>query len=144
MNRDGSAREARSLPRSTVRSEGGAISAEPVRPDIADRVDIAGLVTEFYRRAFADDLLGPAFVDVAQVDLSAHLPAAELVTITPVVIEHRLRLVGTDELSATCTPPAAAPTEFDVLPAFRGTTVHDALRVYDAYRIRRQHPRHAA
>jgi hypothetical protein len=24
-------------------------------------------------------------------------------------------------------------TEFDVLPAFRGTVVHDALSVYDAY-----------
>ncbi|WP_219419965.1 IS66 family transposase, partial [Pseudonocardia nigra] len=27
----------------------------------------------------------------------------------------------------------AAVTEFDVLPAFRGTVVHDALAVYDAY-----------
>jgi transposase len=27
----------------------------------------------------------------------------------------------------------AAVTEFDVLPAFRGTVVHDALSVYDAY-----------
>ena len=30
-------------------------------------------------------------------------------------------------------------TEFDVLPAFRGTVVHDALSVYDAY----HHARHA-
>jgi hemoglobin len=50
------------------------MSAEAVRPDIADREDIARLVTEFYRRAFADDLLGPVFVDTARVDLSAHLP----------------------------------------------------------------------
>jgi hemoglobin len=50
------------------------MSAEPVRPDIADRADISRLVTEFYRRAFADDLLGPVFVDIARVDLSAHLP----------------------------------------------------------------------
>jgi hemoglobin len=50
------------------------MSAEPVRPDIADRGDISRLVAEFYRRAFADDLLGPVFVDIARVDLSAHLP----------------------------------------------------------------------
>jgi hemoglobin len=50
------------------------MSAEPGRPDIADRADISGLVAEFYRRAFADDLLGPVFVDIARVDLSAHLP----------------------------------------------------------------------
>jgi hemoglobin len=50
------------------------MSAESVRPDIADRADISRLVTEFYRRAFADDLLGPVFVDIARVDLSAHLP----------------------------------------------------------------------
>jgi hemoglobin len=44
------------------------------RRDIADRDDIAALVAECYRRAFADNILGPVFVDVAQVDLSAHLP----------------------------------------------------------------------
>jgi hypothetical protein len=43
-------------------------------PDISDRPDITGLVTEFYRRAFADEVLGPIFVDVARVDPSAHLP----------------------------------------------------------------------
>lgn len=42
--------------------------------DIRDRTDIARLVTEFYRRAFADDLLGPIFVDIARMDLAAHLP----------------------------------------------------------------------
>jgi hemoglobin len=42
--------------------------------DIADREDIAQLVIAFYRRAFADDLLGPIFTDIAKVDLSAHLP----------------------------------------------------------------------
>jgi hemoglobin len=44
------------------------------RPDTSDRPDITGLVTEFYRRAFAGEVLGPLFVDVAPVDLSAHLP----------------------------------------------------------------------
>lgn len=50
------------------------MTAGPVRRDIADRADIAGLVTAFYRRAFADDTLGPIFVDIAQMDLPAHLP----------------------------------------------------------------------
>jgi hemoglobin len=50
------------------------VSAEPVRPDISDRGDISRRVAEFYRRAFADDLLGPVFVDIARVDLSARLP----------------------------------------------------------------------
>jgi hemoglobin len=50
------------------------MTAGPVRRDIADREDIAALVTAFYRRAFADDIFGPIFVDVAQMDLPAHLP----------------------------------------------------------------------
>lgn len=44
------------------------------RRDIADREDIVWLVAEFYRRVFADGLLGPVFVDIARVDLSVHLP----------------------------------------------------------------------
>jgi hemoglobin len=51
----------------------GMIAGAPSR-DIADREDITGLVSTFYRRAFADDILGPIFVDIAQMDLSAHLP----------------------------------------------------------------------
>lgn len=43
-------------------------------PDIATRDDIAVLVTAFYQQAFADDILGPVFLDVAQMDLPAHLP----------------------------------------------------------------------
>lgn len=42
--------------------------------DIADRRDIDGLVRDFYGRAFADPLLGPVFVDVAHMDLEAHMP----------------------------------------------------------------------
>ncbi|MHA6783232.1 group III truncated hemoglobin [Pseudonocardia saturnea] len=42
--------------------------------DIAGRADIDALVAAFYRRAFADEHLGPIFVDVARVDLSVHLP----------------------------------------------------------------------
>lgn len=50
------------------------MTAGPARRDIAGRRDISRLVAEFYRRAFADDLLGPVFVDIARVDLSVHLP----------------------------------------------------------------------
>ncbi len=42
--------------------------------DIASRDDVATLVEDFYNRCFADDLLGPVFVDVARLDLRAHLP----------------------------------------------------------------------
>ncbi|GAA1310608.1 group III truncated hemoglobin [Saccharothrix xinjiangensis] len=42
--------------------------------DLRDRRDALALVTEFYRRAFDDDLLGPVFRDAAHLDLAAHLP----------------------------------------------------------------------
>jgi hypothetical protein len=42
--------------------------------DIACRGDLSVLLTEFYRRAFADDLLGNVFVGVARLGLAAHLP----------------------------------------------------------------------
>lgn len=42
--------------------------------DIASRADILELTTTFYQRAFADDLLGPVFIDIARMDLDAHLP----------------------------------------------------------------------
>lgn len=44
------------------------------RDDIHDRADIARLVDAFYRRAFADPLIGPIFTDVAQLDLARHMP----------------------------------------------------------------------
>ncbi len=44
------------------------------RGDITNREDIASLVTAFYLRVFADDTLGSIFVDIAQMDLAAHLP----------------------------------------------------------------------
>lgn len=44
------------------------------RLDLRDRDDVSTLVDEFYRRVFADGLLGPVFVDIARVDLAAHLP----------------------------------------------------------------------
>ncbi|MEO9139091.1 MAG: group III truncated hemoglobin [Jatrophihabitans sp.] len=42
--------------------------------DLCDRDDVTTLVREFYRRAFADELLGPVFVDIAHMDLEAHMP----------------------------------------------------------------------
>jgi hemoglobin len=42
--------------------------------DITDREDLAGLLTDFYGRAFGDDLLGPVVVDIAHMDLPQHLP----------------------------------------------------------------------
>jgi hemoglobin len=50
------------------------VRCDVTRCDIADRDDITGLVAEFYRRAFADEVLGPIFFDVARVDLCAHVP----------------------------------------------------------------------
>ncbi|WP_219419534.1 IS66 family transposase, partial [Pseudonocardia nigra] len=47
-----------------------------------------------------------------------------------------LHVACTETLTAYHLHPSrgrAAVTEFDVLPAFRGTVVHDALAVYDAY-----------
>lgn len=44
------------------------------RPDIATRDDIILLLEDFYAAAFADDLLGHVFVDVARMDLATHLP----------------------------------------------------------------------
>ena len=42
--------------------------------DLTNRDDVEFLVRNFYARAFADPLLGPIFVDVARMDLAAHLP----------------------------------------------------------------------
>ena len=42
--------------------------------DLATRDDLEGLLRAFYRRAFADPVLGHVFVDVVQMDLEDHLP----------------------------------------------------------------------
>lgn len=42
--------------------------------DLTSRADVERLVVEFYRRAFADPLIGPIFTDIARMDLEAHLP----------------------------------------------------------------------
>lgn len=42
--------------------------------DIRDRRDIDGLLRAFYDDVFGDALLRPIFVDIAHMDLEAHLP----------------------------------------------------------------------
>ena len=50
------------------------MSNASVRRDIESREDIDALLADFYGRTFRDELLGPVFVDIAQMDLSVHLP----------------------------------------------------------------------
>lgn len=45
----------------------------PVR-DIETREDIAHLMRTFYGRMFQDEVMGPIFLDVAKMDLEAHIP----------------------------------------------------------------------
>lgn len=52
----------------------GRVTAGAPAADIAGHDDIAELLRDFYARAFRDELLGPVFVDVARMDLVAHLP----------------------------------------------------------------------
>ncbi|HVE25432.1 MAG TPA: group III truncated hemoglobin [Sporichthya sp.] len=42
--------------------------------DLADRTDVETLVRTFYARAFEDPLLGHVFLEIARLDLDAHLP----------------------------------------------------------------------
>ena len=42
--------------------------------DIETREDCERLVRAFYERAFADEIIGWIFTDVAQLDLEAHVP----------------------------------------------------------------------
>jgi hemoglobin len=51
-----------------------ATGADHVLRDLTNRDDVEFLVRNFYARAFADPLLGQIFVDVARMDLDAHLP----------------------------------------------------------------------
>ncbi|HET8794996.1 MAG TPA: group III truncated hemoglobin [Arthrobacter sp.] len=43
-------------------------------PDLRNRDDVYHLVYGFYQRVFQDELLGPVFLDVAHMDLEAHMP----------------------------------------------------------------------
>jgi hemoglobin len=42
--------------------------------DLATRADVHDLVVDFYREVVFDDLLGPIFDEVAEVDWASHLP----------------------------------------------------------------------
>ncbi len=42
--------------------------------DIDTHEEVVALLRDFYQRAFADDLIGPVFLDIAQMDLEVHLP----------------------------------------------------------------------
>lgn len=42
--------------------------------DIDTHEDVLSMLRAFYERAFADDLIGPVFVDIARMDLDTHLP----------------------------------------------------------------------
>lgn len=42
--------------------------------DLQNREDVERLVTEFYTRAFADELIGPVFTEIAHMDLAEHMP----------------------------------------------------------------------
>jgi hemoglobin len=50
--------------------------ADPVLPirDLDTRAEIHDLVVTFYREIVFDDLLGPVFDEVAEVDWAAHIP----------------------------------------------------------------------
>ncbi|CAA0102078.1 Group 3 truncated hemoglobin ctb [Halioglobus japonicus] len=50
------------------------MSASENRPDLDSRENIALFVDLFYERLLADEQLAPIFVDVAEIDLSVHLP----------------------------------------------------------------------
>lgn len=51
----------------------GAAPVEPTR-DLDTVDDVAEMVRRFYQDVAQDDLLGPIFIDVAQVDWNEHLP----------------------------------------------------------------------
>lgn len=50
------------------------MDTDPLIADLVDRSDVGRLVQEFYRRAFADPLIGPIFTEVAKMDLTRHVP----------------------------------------------------------------------
>lgn len=42
--------------------------------DIENRQDIATVISNFYKKAMQDEIIGHYFTDVAQIDLEEHLP----------------------------------------------------------------------
>jgi hemoglobin len=51
-----------------------AAPSAPVRRDLDGRAQIHDLVVSFYREIVFDDLLGPLFDEVAEVDWTEHIP----------------------------------------------------------------------
>lgn len=49
-------------------------TAPPSDKDLSDRAQVHDLVVDFYREIVFDDLLGPVFEEVAEVDWTVHLP----------------------------------------------------------------------
>lgn len=45
-----------------------------MKTDLETRADIDALMRRFYAQAIEDELIGPIFTDVAQLDLEHHLP----------------------------------------------------------------------
>lgn len=64
----------RAVPRRPAPAAAGTSGGVRSQRDLETRADLVALITEFYLRAFADDLIGPVFTEVARLDLAAHLP----------------------------------------------------------------------
>ncbi len=54
------------------------INPDPAKPDLDCPVQITRMVHGFYDDLLADDLMAPLFLEVAAVDLKAHLPTISL------------------------------------------------------------------
>jgi hemoglobin len=50
------------------------VTAQAQKPDLDCRKNIERFVDLFYQRLLADEQLAPIFVDVAEIDLTVHLP----------------------------------------------------------------------
>lgn len=81
---------------------------------IADGSDIEALVRGFYARAFVDQLLGPVFTEIAQLDFEAHRPI--MCDFWEAVLSGRLVITATllshgdvQPLSIETAPPAVPP-----------------------------------
>jgi transposase len=82
------------------------------------------------------DLLGDVEKLIKSLIVAAHVIHVDETTSNINGARWWLHVASTDTLTAYHLHPSrgrTAVTEFDVLPAFRGTVVHDALSVYDTY-----------
>jgi len=82
------------------------------------------------------DLLGEVEKLIKSLIVAAHVIHVDETTSNINGARWWLHVASTDKLTAYHLHPSrgrTAVTEFDVLPDYRGTVVHDALSVYDAY-----------